>query len=215
MEFFHEKNGHSKKLRKNKRNLSPLYFFEKNKITKLKESEQKIVGKRGESGRIVEYFIKYQNKNLVYELKTNFLYGDILRDTKFFTNKNFKDLYEKMIDISHSSKKVKTVESRKSRKSICEINDERTQINEEEKEEKIGFDEKFDDQKLESYEKRYLLKGKYFVYPDSIPFIYPSNDGNYIIPFGLKLYLEKYEKNIEEGKKMHYSNDGFNIMKKH
>ena len=48
------------------------------------------------------------------------------------------------------------------------------------------------------------MRGKYFVYPDSIPFIYPSQDGNYDIPKGLKDYLDKYEKQMEEGRKWHY-----------
>ena len=142
MELLNEKNGHSKKFYKNKRNISPIYFFEKNNIIILEESKQKSIDKRGESSRIMEHFIKYKNKNLVYELKTNFIYKDIISDTKFFTGNDFKDLYEKMKDILTSSK---IVNNEKLNISNCEINDEKMQINEIEK---IGFDEKFDDTKL-------------------------------------------------------------------
>ena len=209
MELLHEKNGHSKKLRKNKRSESPIHFFDKNNLIELKESDQKIVVQRGKSGRIVQYFIRYNNNNIVNELKMNFIYGDLLKDTKYFTNKDFKDLYEKMEDILSSSKHKKSF---KSKQSNCEINDEQVQIEEDKQSETIHFNEPFDDNKLESYEQRYLLRGKYFVYPDSIPFIYPSKDNKYNIPLGLKRYFEKYKKHIEEGKKFHYGLDYPNNM---
>ena len=44
MELLHEKNGHSKKRHKNKRNNSPIYFFEKNNLILLEGSKQRING---------------------------------------------------------------------------------------------------------------------------------------------------------------------------
>ena len=47
--------------------------------------------------------------------------------------------------------------------------------------------------------KRYLIRGKYFVYPDSILMIYTNYDNdNYEIPLGLQLYLKKYKTKKEE-----------------
>ena len=69
MELFHEKNGHSKKLQKNKRKLSPIYFFKKNNVIKLPTEDQKIINIRGESGRLIEHFIKYKKKVLFINLK--------------------------------------------------------------------------------------------------------------------------------------------------
>ena len=95
MELFHEKNGHLKKLQKNKRKLSPIYFFKKNNVIKLPTEDQKI-NIRGESGRLIEHFIKYKKKSLVHKLETNFNHKDILRDFNYFTNSNFQKLYEKL-----------------------------------------------------------------------------------------------------------------------
>ena len=201
MELLHEKNGHSKRMCKNKRNKSPMYFFEKNNLIQLEESKQRKIGEEGESGRIVEYFIKYDNNNFVDELKKNFIYGDIINNTKYFTNNNFKELYEKMKSILTISKDTKI--NNKSNQSFCLISDEMKE-NENEEQERINIFEKFDETKLQYYEKRYLVRGKYFVYPDSIPFIYPSIDGSYNIPQGLQHYLDKYAKQIEEGRKLHY-----------
>ena len=157
--------------------------------------------KEGESGRIVEYFLKYGNKNFVDELKKNFIYGDIINNAKYFTNNSFKELYEKMNNISSTSKRNK--KNTKLKQSNNLINDE-MEKNENEETERIDCFEEFDKTKLENYEKRYLVRGKYFAYPDSIPFIYPSKDGSYDIPKGLKDYLKKYKKQIEEGRKLHY-----------
>jgi len=201
LELLHEKNGHSKRMHKNKRNKNPIYFFEKNNLIKLEESKQRIIGEEEESGRIVEYFIKYDNNNFVDELRKNFIYGDIINNTKYFTNNSFKELYEKMNNILSISKNSKI--NAKLNQSNCLINDE-MEKNVEEKTERINIFEEFDKTKLEYYEKRYLVRGKYFAYPDSIPFIYPSKNGSYDIPKGLKDYLDKYEKQIEEGRKWHY-----------
>ena len=201
MELIHEKNGHSKKLRKNKRQNSPIYFYTKNNIIHLDESNQNVKGERGESGRLVEYFINYKEDNFVSELKSNFIYEDILSDTKYFTDNNFKKLYEK---IKSLKSKKNSVTKKTKKQSNCEINDEKMQFD---RNVLNNIDENFDDTKLEIYEKKYLWKGKYFVFPDSIPFIYPSKDGSYHKPLGLKLYLEKYKKQIEEGRKLHYCKD--------
>ena len=91
----------------------------------------------------------------------------------------------------------------KLKQSNCLINDD-MEKNENERTERINCFEEFDKTKLENYEKRYLVRGKYFIYPDSIPFIYPSKEGSYDIPKGLKDYLEKYKKKIEEGRRWHY-----------
>ena len=198
MELFHEKNGHSKKRIKNKKSLSPIYFYKKNDIIELDKKNQKIVGTRGESGRIIEYFIEYKKINLVNELKTNFNYGHIINDVKYFTSSNFKKLYGEMVD---SSFRFDYPETNKQKKYICEIFDERIITNGTNKNKK--FNEKFDDKLLESYEKKYLWRGKYFVYPDSIPFIYDNSE----VPLGLKLYLEKYKNIIEEARKFHYGLD--------
>ena len=206
MELFHEKNGHSKKLQKNKRKLSPIYFFKKNNVIKLPTEDQKIINIRGESGRLIEYFIKYKKKSLVRKLKTNFNHKDILRDFNYFTNSNFQKLYEKLGFSSSPENEKKKIENKKIG---CVVNDEaELSENDEEENNKIKSYEfnNFDETHLEYYEIRYLVRGKYFVYPDSIPMIYTNyNETNKKMPEGLVKYLEKYQELIEKGRKWHYN----------
>ena len=96
-ELLHERNGHSKKDKKNKRKQSPLYFYTRNGLIKADKdyreiNEDKILDK-GEAGLLVEYFINYKNINLSQELKKNLKLGNIIQNVKYFTSENFYDLY--------------------------------------------------------------------------------------------------------------------------
>ena len=104
-ELLHERNGHSKKAKKNKRSQSPLYFYTKTNLKIVDENYQEIIednkdksikNPKGEAGLLVEYFVRYKTKNLMSNLKTNFNLGNIINDVKYFTSPNFKDLYEEI-----------------------------------------------------------------------------------------------------------------------
>ena len=181
IEIFLAKNGHLKNFQKNKKKISPIYFFKKNNIVKLEKEGKKINNIRGELGKLIQYFIKHKKINLVHELRTNFSHQDILSDFNYFTDSNFHKLYKK-------------IEKEMKNKNIsCEFKEEEELSENYEENNKINFNEfdNFDKSKLENYEIRYLVRGKYFVYPDSIPMIYEDNKE---MPLGLKLYLKKYQK---------------------
>ena len=215
-ELLHERNGHSKKDKKNKRKQSPLYFYTRNGLIKADKdyreiNEDKKLDK-GEAGLLVEYFINYKNINLSQELKKNLKLGNIIQNVKYFTSENFYDLYveinkfknidnlnldDKTLKIGHSNKeKIKDKIQLKSKD-----NNEIFKDNEKD-ESKEGID---------FYEKNYLSAQKYFIYPDSIPITYyyydaekksflPKNS----LPNGKIEFLNKYKECIKEGRLIHY-----------
>ena len=96
-QLLHEKSGHSKNEKKNNKEFSPLYFYIKKKIMKVSKGYQdikytKLNQEKGEAGLLVEYFIRYNKKNLLHELRSNYKLGNIIKNVKLFTGKNFKEL---------------------------------------------------------------------------------------------------------------------------
>ena len=209
--LLHERNGHSKKDKKNKRNLSPLYFYKKKKIIKVEKKYQKIDKLtnevKGEAGNLVEYFIRYKGKNLVHELTFIHAFGNIINNVKYFTSKNFKDLAK---EINENKNKVSIENSiipqEHVKKNVLQDNSQTVLEKPDEEEKKEPSKDS-----LEYYEKNYLLNGEIFIYPYSIPVDYISvtSDGEEEkeISEGRKRYLEKYQDHIIEGRKRHYGLD--------
>ena len=208
--LLHEKNGHSKKDKKNKRNLIPLDFYKEKDISKINKNYQKkddlkgIV--KGEAGHLVDSFISYKNNNFTLELIKNHSFGNIINNVKLFTSNSFEALDN---EIKNKNQKKKfsfsglfTNENINKNEILNEP--EKTHNNDEkEKEEKEPPKES-----LEYYEKYYLFPGKIFVYPYSIPMDYSTSDNEEKeISIGRKRYIEKYKNAIIKGRKRHYGED--------
>ena len=72
-------------------------------------------------------------------------------------------------------------------------------------ENKCENNDKINDLNIQYYEKNFLWEGKYFIYPDSIPYTYIHYDNkNYKIPKSEIEFINKYKKEIEIGRKKHY-----------
>ena len=209
MELLHKKN-HSKKDKKNKRCESPLYFYKKSTIYKTdkdyqdNKKEKKDVNIKGEDGLLIEYFIKYKKQSLVKELKFNICFGKIIKDVKFFTSNNFQLLYE---EINNSIKNKEPSEMTQTLSCIhldekkLENKDTISKIEDEKKDENNNNK----DLTVEYYEKNYLWQGKYFIYPDSFPYTCIAyNNKDYKIPQAKIEFINKYEEEIENGRKKHY-----------
>ena len=215
-ELLHERNGHSKKAKKNKRSQSPLYFYTKTNLKIVDENYQEIIednkdksikNPKGEAGLLVEYFVRYKTKNLMSNLKTNFNLGNIINDVKYFTSPNFKDLYEEINKLEEK----KTIDNNKKNQISGHSDEHLIKIEPHfiNKDDNDNKDKKLKDEEesfdISYYEKKYLLDGKYFVYPDSIPINYRNFDQKSgIVPRGKIEYLKKYKKDIIEGRKKHY-----------
>ena len=206
-ELLHERNGHSKKIKKNNRKSSPLYFYKRRNYIKADKDYQKSdveKEEKGEAGLLIEYFIRYKKKSLVKELKFNHIFGNIINNVNLFTKKNFKDLYQEINNLKGLKKQ--TMEHKLSNVGDLDENliENKNEIIIEENINKKKNE--LTDQSLLYYENKYLLNGK-FVYPDSIPVNYiPYNKlkDNKEIPFGLKEYIKKYKEAIIKGKNYHY-----------
>ena len=140
-------------------------------------------------------------------LKTNFNLGNIINDVKYFTSPNFKDLYEEITKLNEE----KTIDIDKTNQISGHSDEQLNKIKPHciNKDDNDNKDKKFKNEEESSdisfYEKKYLLDGKYFVYPDSIPITYRNyNQSRSIIPKGKIEYLKKYRKEIIEGRKKHY-----------
>ena len=191
--------------KKNKISDSPLYFYTKSTIYKVDgnyQENKKDYDIKGEVG-LIEYFIKFKKQNLVNELKFNISFGNIMKDIKFFTSNNFQLLYEEI------KKNKKSLEMKETfnfihfdEKKIENINT----INNIEKEERDkNNNNSIKDLTVEDYEKKYLWQGKYFMYPDSLPYTnIPYNNKDYKAPQAEIEFIKKYEKEIENGRKNHY-----------
>ena len=208
--LLHERNGHSKKDKKNKRNTSPLSFYKQNEIVTINKNYQKkdkISGIiKGEAGHIDDSFIRYQSDNLNLELIINNNFGNIINNVKLFTSKTFEGLAN---EIRSKTKKKSFsffgfLSNEKVNKNEIPNDSQRTNENDEQqKEEKEPPEES-----LEYYEKKYLFHGKIFVYPYSIPMEYSSSDNEEKeISMGKLKYLEKYKDAIIKGRKRHYGED--------
>ena len=205
--LLHERNGHSKKAKKNRRNLTPPYFYKKKKIVKVngnyKEIDKVSNTIKGEAGRLVEYFIRYKKNSLIPELIANRSLGNIINNVKLFTSKNFKDLA-----IEIDNKKIKKNFSIIDFLQKGFFNKNTIQLNAPANEDSVETENDPPKESLEYYEKNYLLNGKIFVYPYSIPVDYISADEKEKdISEGRRRYLEKYKDNIIEGRKRHYGQD--------
>ena len=214
-ELIHERNGHSKKDKKNKRRASPFYFYTRSSIKLIDVKFQETINKndkneeikKGETGLLVEYFIKYKKKNLSQELKQNLGLGNIMNDVKFFTSKTFEYLNKEIndssnkniININYTSKSIGHSDEQKFEIIINKKSFEKDEFK------KPSTENKSNSQDISYYENKYLREGKYFVYPDSIPIIYRKyNEENSPLPQGLIDYLQKYKDAINDGRKKHY-----------
>ena len=208
--LLHERNGHSKKDKKNKRNPTPLCYYKENEIAEINKNYQKtdkISGIiKGEAGHLVDSFICYQTNNLNLELIKNHSYGNIINNVKLFTSKTFEDLANEI--------KIKT--KKKSFSFFGLFKNENVNKNEipNDSQKTNENDEKQEEEKeplkgsLEYYEKNYLFHGKIFVYPYSIPIDYSSSENEEKeISIGRRKYLEKYKDAIIKGRKRHYGED--------
>ena len=215
----HERNIHlkSNKMNRTKIGNNSLYFYTRKSLKKIEEAYKKINKKdEGEQGLLIQYFIKYKDKEnkIIQKLKKNHYLGNIIQNVKLFTSRNFKDLKEE-IDKIYNKQKINNQFPNGGNKDKNEIlidddispRDKNTQNSDENESQKDS---------LSYYEKNYLFNGKYFVYPDSIPFNYvtiigrkKNSDSNNDkkISEGKEKYLKKYEKAIIEGRKSHYGED--------
>ena len=177
----------------------------------------KLNKEKGEAGLLVEYFIRYNKKSLLPELRSNYKLGNIIKNVKLFTGKNFKELANEIKKNTNENILLNTnisfgclnMNEAKIIPKINETNVEKKERKEVKTSKEKGLDIK--EESLEDYEKKYLFKGKYFVYPYSIPFVYipyedlgkkksESSDGRI-------RYLMKYQNAILEGEKYHYGKD--------
>lgn len=211
-ELLHEKTGHSKKEKKNKRSQSPLYFYKKSNLCKVEKEYQDPKEKKnikGEAGLLVEYFIRYKKISLVSELKFNYSFGKILKNVNYFTSKNFELLYQE-INISKNNKSIINIKRISScfhfdEKQIKKVNNIINKSNKDKGENKRENTEQNNDLNLQNLEKKYLWQGKYFIYPDSIPYtVVPYNTKDYPVSKAKIEYFKKYKKEIENGRKLHY-----------
>ena len=219
MELLHERNGHSKKAKKNKRNTTPIYFYKKKKIMKIKElyqeKDKETKKMKGEAGLLIEYFIRYNKKSLIDTLKKNLTLGNIINNVNLFTSRNFKDLANQINNNKKKPKKNKQLskfdESLIMNKIIKNKEENENEIKEKDKKDiELGIDKQNEphEESLEYYEKKYLLNGNIFVYPYSIPIDYISyGTEEKKISEGLRQYLKKYEKAIISGRRQHYGEE--------
>lgn len=190
IEFFHEKDSHSKKNLKNAHSTSPVYCCKNSDIDVLEEPED---------GKFIESIIG--NKALISDLKNpaNNL-GELMK-VEYFIKDNFEELNKRYNDLManrvHSNSE-----------SFSKINFEETdKIKHSLEDQKIKKKEESELKTLEDFENYYLINGK-FIYPDSLPFhhhIYGENPQE--ISKGEKEYLEKYKNAIKISKDAHYNKE--------
>ena len=216
-ELLHERNGHSKKVKKNRRQVSPAYFYTRTSLKKADVEYRKIdedKEEEGEAGLLVEYFIKYQNDKINKKLKNNHYLGKIIQNVNLFTSRNFKELKEEIDKIS--SDKEKKTEKEGHNNGYSDKIKVKNIIPLPEKNKNNLYEEELSKKEISDYEKEHLFNGKYFVYPDSLPI-------NYITIIGKKKdkdnnndmkmieekndYIEKYKNAIMDGRKSHYGED--------
>ena len=183
MEFFLEKDSHSKKNLKNQKIKIPIVAFSKahNLSKKLSESED---------GNYIESLIG--SIEFINKLKDCENHFAELMDIKYFIDKNFELLHKKYNELS---KKTSNFSGN---------------INESQNIKLDSKEYKFDKHKnpdelvtLKDYEDYYLHNGA-FAYPGSLPwYTYPVNTEPPKRPDGEIQFLKKYAKEIEFGRKFH------------
>ena len=204
LELLHERNGHSKKSQKNKRNLTPLYFYTKKKIIRADKDYQELDDltkqPKGEAGLLVEYFIRYKKKSLIKELKYNCTLGNIIKNTNLFIGKNFKELAN---EVKNNKQENKSTQTQLLSETCLSMN--KVKITTKKNDINPYLEKAPAEESLEYYEKNYLMNGKIFVYPYSIPVDYkPYGEKKSKISVGKIKYLEKYQNAIIKGRKSHY-----------
>ena len=210
IELLHQKD-HSKKYKKTKKSPSPLYIYKKSTLIKIGveyQDKKRENGIKGEASLLIEYFIRYQKKSLAQELKFNLSLGNIIKYTNYFTASNFESLYKAITQL----KKNKITIIDKEKKLSCDHYDEKqikiknNDIKNKDKTENICENKnKINDLRIQNQEKYHLWEGKYFIYPDSIPYnLIPYNNKDYKIPKSDIDFVNKYKKEIEIGRKKHY-----------
>ena len=186
MEFFHEKDSHSKKSLKNLKIISPIVAYNNKKCLSeiLDESED---------GRFIESLIG--DPEFIKELKKYKNKLGELMDIKYFIDKDFKQLHKKYEEI------MKKNESKLSNKESKIKKDESDKI----KTKKVLKHKTIEELiTKEDYEEYYLRDGR-FIYPDSLPWHeYSINEELPEKSPGEKEYLQKYAKEIEIGRKLHF-----------
>ena len=186
MEYFHEKDSHSKKSFKNLYIKSPLLCFKDSKIDILEEPED---------GRFIESIIG--SKELISDLKNPDNNLGELMNVDYFIKDNFNDLLSKYNELMNRNS-ASNDSSLNIPVDADKIKLPKTQKKEKKKESELVT--------LEDFEEYYLFKGN-FIYPDSLPFHhYFYGEKPPIISEGEKQYLKKYESVIKRAKKAHYNN---------
>ena len=192
MEFFHEKDSHSKKLFKNLKIQSPLFCYKYNRIDILEEPED---------GRFIESIIG--DKDFIALLK-NFKnnLGELMK-VEYFIGEDFEVLNKKCKDLIINNNSLLNNEKSPIRKMDNDI----ITIS---KNKKIRKKKASDLETLEDFENYYLFDGN-FVYPDSLPSHDYYDDNRYKsekykkIAAVEKQFLKKYEKAIKRAKDAHYN----------
>ena len=107
IEFRHEKNSHQKRKSKNLKHLSPFWFYRDGKARRISVDEKMENGtdyKKGESGRIIESYFD-DEKTVLRELKYLPYFGELL-NYKYFVDKDFSELFNKMKEIKKAEPKL-------------------------------------------------------------------------------------------------------------
>ena len=181
MEFFHEKDSHSKKSLKNLHIISPIYCFKFNRNEKLKFPED---------GKFVESIIGEDLLILTLKDPINQL-GELMK-IKYFTANNFDELKLKLKELDEINKEDFKKKYESQNETDSNIIEKKTSKIKKSTELKT----------LKDYENAYLSRGK-FVYPDSIPFHSYEYGKEKEIEGAERDYLDKNKEIIEKAIKEH------------
>ena len=181
MEFFHEKDFHSKKSLKNLHIISPIscFKFNRNEILNVEED-----------GKFLESIIG--DNDFILQLKNPINNLGELMEVEYFISENFDKLKNEFNELNNLAKeKYKKI-----------YNSQNEADSNEQKKSQIKVKKTNSLKTLKDFEDTYLCNGK-FVYPDSLPF-HSYNYGEKLeISDAEQEYLDKYKDAIEKGKKMH------------
>ena len=186
IEFFHEKDSHSKKSLKNPKIKSPIVCY-KNDIC------GSILLKESEDGRFLESLIGERDFIKALKDPKNKL-GELMK-LEFFIDKNFEKLHQKFNEIMNKNKSKIIIEPEQNIEEESDSKNNEIKFNESNKKTELVT--------LEDYERSFLKNGL-FIYPDSLPYHECSIDEvPEPLPKGEIEFLNKYKKEIERGKKAH------------
>ena len=151
--------------------MTPLYFYTKKKIIRADKDYQALDNltkqPKGEAGLLVEYFIRYKKKSLIKELRYNCTLGNIINNANLFTGKNFKELAN---EVKNNKKENKLTQTQLLSEKCLNMN--KIKITTKKNDINPNLEKAPAKESLEYYEKNYLMNGKVFVYPYSIPVDY-------------------------------------------